>query len=181
MSWSSPLIGYENAEPLPDKVNADGKSLYNPPAPLSTAYEEFPKPIDSSNNAFDFHGMSTTSLQGGLEFDSKIVYYMQSDAEQLKFARELHERVRREFPEVCHMCNICSYALGSNFVLHSYVSINSGKNLLVSTVNHSFRDTLSSVRLPGPHPTAMFEINTFTPHQTGALFGWLVVNRGPCS
>lgn len=27
----------------------------------------------------------------------------------------------------------------------------------------------------------MFEINTFTPHDTGALFGWLVVNRGPCS
>ncbi|KAF8239374.1 hypothetical protein L208DRAFT_1353806 [Tricholoma matsutake] len=33
----------------------------------------------------------------------------------------------------------------------------------------------------GPHPTAMFEIDTFTPHQTGALFGWLAVNRGPCS
>lgn len=33
----------------------------------------------------------------------------------------------------------------------------------------------------GPHPTAMFEINTFTPHQTGALFSWLTVHRGPCS
>lgn len=27
----------------------------------------------------------------------------------------------------------------------------------------------------------MFEVNTFTPHQTGVLFSWLVVNRGPCS
>lgn len=26
----------------------------------------------------------------------------------------------------------------------------------------------------------MFEVNTFNPHQTGALFSWLVVNRGPC-
>ncbi|KAF8182137.1 DOPA-like domain-containing protein [Mycena galopus ATCC 62051] len=33
----------------------------------------------------------------------------------------------------------------------------------------------------GPHPIPMFEVNTFTPHQTGALFSWLVVNRGPCS
>jgi len=33
--------------------------------------------------------------------------------------------------------------------------------------------------LAGPHPTAMFEVQTMTPHQTGALFSWLVVNRGP--
>ncbi|KAG1860734.1 DOPA-like domain-containing protein [Suillus subalutaceus] len=34
----------------------------------------------------------------------------------------------------------------------------------------------------GPHPTAMFEVNTFTPHQTGAFFSWLVtvIHRGPC-
>ncbi|KAI9456920.1 DOPA-like domain-containing protein [Boletus coccyginus] len=32
----------------------------------------------------------------------------------------------------------------------------------------------------GPHPTTMFQVNTLTPHQTGAFFGWLVVNRGPC-
>ena len=28
------------------------------------------------------------------------VYYMQADAEQTKYAKELHERIRREFPEV---------------------------------------------------------------------------------
>jgi Dopa 4,5-dioxygenase family len=27
----------------------------------------------------------------------------------------------------------------------------------------------------------MFEVNTFTPHQTGALFSFLTVYRGPCS
>ena len=26
----------------------------------------------------------------------------------------------------------------------------------------------------------MFQVNTLNPHQTGALFAWLVVNRGPC-
>lgn len=33
----------------------------------------------------------------------------------------------------------------------------------------------------GPHPTAMFEVNVFNPHQTGAFFSWLAVNRGPLS
>lgn len=56
MTWNSPLKGYENAEPLPTTINPDGKSLYNPPGPLSAAYEKFPEPIDMSNNAFDFHG-----------------------------------------------------------------------------------------------------------------------------
>lgn len=55
MSWKSPLIGYENAEPLPTTFNADGKSLFNPAGPKSRAYDEFPEPIDSSNNGFDFH------------------------------------------------------------------------------------------------------------------------------
>jgi len=33
----------------------------------------------------------------------------------------------------------------------------------------------------GPHPVAMFEVDTFTPHETGTLFTWLAVNRGPLS
>ncbi|KAK7686248.1 hypothetical protein QCA50_010468 [Cerrena zonata] len=126
MSWKSPLVGYENAEPLSDTFNADGKSLFNPPGPKSSVYEKFPEPFDPSNNGFDFH-----------------IYHMQNDAEQAKFAKELHERIRREFPE-----------------LRIY----------------RFWD-----KPVGPHPVAMFEVNTFTPHQTGVLFSWLVVNRGPCS
>jgi hypothetical protein len=62
MTWDSPLKGYENAEPLSTDVNTDGKSLYNPPGPKSTVYEEFPKPIDSSNNGFDFHGKCSDLL-----------------------------------------------------------------------------------------------------------------------
>ena len=56
MSYKSPLVGYENAEPLPTQYNADGKSLYNPPGPKSSSYDVFPDPIKSSNNGFDFHG-----------------------------------------------------------------------------------------------------------------------------
>ncbi|KAG6854271.1 hypothetical protein C0991_008964 [Blastosporella zonata] len=55
-SFKSPLVGYENADPLPDTINPDGKSLYNTPTGVkSPAYEEFPEPIDPSNNGFDFH------------------------------------------------------------------------------------------------------------------------------
>ncbi|KAF9466072.1 DOPA-like domain-containing protein [Collybia nuda] len=124
--WKSPLEGYENTKPLPNTVNPDGKSLFNPPGDKSTAYEEFPPPINPSNNGFDFH-----------------VYYMPTIEAELSFARELHERIRREFPE-----------------LRIY----------------KFWE-----RPVGPHPTAMFEVNTFNPHQTGALFSWLTVHRGPCS
>lgn len=51
------LAGYEGSEALPETFNADGKSLYNPPGPLSASYETFPLPINSSNNGFDFHSM----------------------------------------------------------------------------------------------------------------------------
>ncbi|KDR80746.1 hypothetical protein GALMADRAFT_222345 [Galerina marginata CBS 339.88] len=125
--WKSPLDGFDNLPPLPTDVNPDGKSLYNPPGTTkSVAYDQFLPPILPSNNGFDFH-----------------IYYMPANEAEAKFARELHERIRREFPE-----------------LRIY----------------RFWD-----RPVGPHPTAMFEVNTFTPHETGAFFSWLVVNRGPCS
>lgn len=62
MTWESPLKGFEGAEPLPTNFDTDGKSLYNPPGPRSTSYDEFPKPIDSSNNGFDFHSKSAILL-----------------------------------------------------------------------------------------------------------------------
>lgn len=41
-----PLAGYENAPPLPDERNGDGKSFKNPESgSLSKAYEEFPSPL----------------------------------------------------------------------------------------------------------------------------------------
>ncbi|KAG1740013.1 DOPA-like domain-containing protein [Suillus lakei] len=71
-----------------------------------------------------------------------LVYHMPSVPAQVQYAKELHERIRREFPE-----------------LHI----------------HEFYE-----KAVGPHPTAVFEVDTFNPHQTGAFFSWLVVHRGPC-
>jgi len=128
-TYPSPLADYlqPDASPLPTEVSKDGKSLTNlPNAQLSNAYNQFIHPIDIGNNGFDFH-----------------IYYMHTNEAQLQYARELHERIRREFPEL-----------------------------------RIYRFWEKPV---GPHPTAMFEVNTFTPHQTGALFAWLTVMRGPCS
>ncbi|VDC03956.1 unnamed protein product [Peniophora sp. CBMAI 1063] len=82
-TWKSPLTGYENAEPLPDTRHEDGKS-FNPPAPLSKAYESVTEPtLPMSKNGFAFH-----------------IYFMQSKPSEVKYAHELHERIRREFPEL---------------------------------------------------------------------------------
>lgn len=82
--WASPLQGFENADPLPTGLNPDGKSLINPPATTkSSTYEQFPPPIDSSNNGFDFH-----------------IYYMPTNKDDADYAKALHERIRREFPEL---------------------------------------------------------------------------------
>ncbi|KAM6497157.1 DOPA-like domain containing protein [Amanita muscaria] len=125
--YPDPLAGYDATPPLPDTLNPDGKSLYNPPSDcLSSAYERFPSPISPNKNGFDFH-----------------IYYIPSAPAEFEYARKLHERIRREFPEL-----------------------------------RIYKFWEKSV---GPHPTAMFEVNTFTPHQTGAFFSWLAVHRGPCS
>ncbi|TFL05159.1 DOPA-like domain-containing protein [Pterulicium gracile] len=126
--FSSPLTSIDTSIPLPTGTNSDGKSLKNldPGSYRSGTYDHFPTPIDERNNAFDFH-----------------IYYMPSVPAHAQYARELHERIRREFPE------LRIYKFWENPV--------------------------------GPHPTAIFEVNTFSPHQTGALFGFLTVFRGPCS
>ena len=42
-----PLTGYEDAPPLPEEKNEDGKSYKNHPrSSLSKSYEEFPDPLD---------------------------------------------------------------------------------------------------------------------------------------
>ncbi len=63
--YPSPLVGYENAPPLPTGINPDGKSLTNDiqkdeqgKPVLSKAYDEFVDPIDKKNNGFDFHSES---------------------------------------------------------------------------------------------------------------------------
>lgn len=78
--FPSPLKGFENAPPLPEQRNPD-KTYVNPPRKTpSKAYEEFPDPLDkTARGGFDVH-----------------VYYIQTNKEQAKYARELWERIRRE-------------------------------------------------------------------------------------
>ncbi|PVG04704.1 hypothetical protein CPB86DRAFT_777982 [Serendipita vermifera] len=131
--YSSPLSVYDgqSLSELPTGFNTDGKSLDNgihDQTPRSEAYGRHPTPIrmPEQGNAFDFH-----------------IYYLPNNETEKKYARELHERIRREFPEMRI---------------------------------YRFWD-----KPVGPHPVPMFEVNTFTPNETGALFGFLTVWRGPLS
>ncbi|CAI4212338.1 unnamed protein product [Parascedosporium putredinis] len=84
-SYPSPLAGFENAPPLSEERNDDGKSFVNPPREgLSEAYETFTDPLDKGRRGgFDIH-----------------IYYFQENQEHAKYARDLWERIRREFPEL---------------------------------------------------------------------------------
>ncbi|KAI5194605.1 hypothetical protein E4T42_08943 [Aureobasidium subglaciale] len=84
-TYPSPLEGYQNLPPLSDEKNADGKSYVNPPAEkLSPAYDSFTSPItNDERGGFDVH-----------------IYFQQNIDTEVKFATELWERIRREFPEL---------------------------------------------------------------------------------
>jgi len=83
--YPSPLEGYEGLPPLPTELSEDGKSFLNPSTgKLSSSYDQFIDPLDKGpRGGFDIH-----------------IYFFQKNPEQLKFARELWERIRREFPEL---------------------------------------------------------------------------------
>ncbi|OAA38792.1 DOPA-like domain protein [Metarhizium rileyi] len=83
--YPSPLAGLEDAPPLPTETNEDGKSLVNPSRDsLSPAYDTFTLPL-------------RTDRRGGFDIH---IYYFQHNSVQAKYARELWERIRREFPEL---------------------------------------------------------------------------------
>jgi aromatic ring-cleaving dioxygenase len=85
-TYSSPLAGFESAPPLPDEISDDGKSYKNPPAAngQSKAYSEFTAGV-------------TNGRRGG--FDVHVYYFQNSDS-QKKYAQELWQRIRYEFPEL---------------------------------------------------------------------------------
>ncbi|KAK4200812.1 DOPA-like domain-containing protein [Triangularia verruculosa] len=84
-NYKSPLAGYEKAPPLPDKRTDDGKSFVNNQTGVkSVAYERFIEPLENGRRGgFDVH-----------------VYYFQNNPQHAKYARELWERIRHEFPEL---------------------------------------------------------------------------------
>ncbi|KXJ85095.1 DOPA-like domain-containing protein [Microdochium bolleyi] len=85
-TYPPPLSGlYADLALLSEDKAADGKSVVNPPADKpSDAYEQFTAPLDNGvRGGFDVH-----------------IYHDSSDDEQAKYARQLRERIRREFPEL---------------------------------------------------------------------------------
>ncbi|KAK0641249.1 DOPA-like domain-containing protein [Cercophora newfieldiana] len=88
-TYPSPLSVYPSPSdlpPLPTDRNPDGKSLVNPPAAagLSSAYSQFEAPLDNgARGGFDVH-----------------IYFYHTNPEHTRYARELWERIRREFPEL---------------------------------------------------------------------------------
>ncbi|CRK29526.1 putative 21.2 kDa protein like [Verticillium longisporum] len=83
--YPSPLSGFEDAAPLPTDLGEDGKSFVNPPREgLSDSYEKFTAPLDNgTRGGFDIH-----------------IYHFQNNPAQVKHAKDLWERIRREFPEL---------------------------------------------------------------------------------
>ncbi|KAL7411049.1 DOPA-like domain-containing protein [Mrakia frigida] len=86
-SSSSLLAAYKDLPPLSFELHPDGKSLINETegAVVSSTYSAFPSPIVNGpqTNGFDFH-----------------IYFFQNNSKDLQYAKELHERIRREFPEL---------------------------------------------------------------------------------
>ncbi|GAA5843911.1 hypothetical protein JCM5353_006641 [Sporobolomyces roseus] len=73
------------------------------------------------------------------------------------------------------------------FDFHIYYS-NPSQTLHASKLHRRIRYEFPELRIykfwdkpVGPHPFPMFEVNTFTPDQFGALFGFLVAHRGGLS
>lgn len=90
-TYPSPLSPYSDQASLPplsldrETTGPNAKAYINPtPTTPSSAYTTFPHPItNSTRGGFDIH-----------------IYFQQTNPDEVLFARELHERIRREFPEL---------------------------------------------------------------------------------
>lgn len=90
-TYPSPLAPYKNQTNLPtlsedrETEGPNAKAYINPRATTSSnAYTHFPDPItNSTRGGFDIH-----------------IYFQQTNPDEVSFAKELHERIRREFPEL---------------------------------------------------------------------------------
>lgn len=88
------------------------------------------------------------------------IYHYQQNSEQVKYASELYERIRRE-------CKC---------VPRHHQQARADSPEVPELRIYKFWD-----RPIGPHPVAMFEVNVFTPAQFGAFIPWLAIWRGPLS
>ena len=79
-------------------TDADGKSYINPPASQkSSAYTSFVSPITNGiRGGFEYVPIPHSLLPWNLHVASVHIYFQQNDTEELTFATELWERIRRE-------------------------------------------------------------------------------------
>lgn len=107
MLWSYPPLNPlasvpADAPPLPTEKAEDGKSLLSlPPSDkLSPWYTSYPEVLDESNNGTPLlfcSQVQTNPAHAAFDFH---IYYSANVRAQLEHARKLHERIRREFPEL---------------------------------------------------------------------------------
>ena len=167
--WPSPLENYQGPrDPLPTEFNPDGRSLKNTPAPKSSVWHQAPKPFVPNHANFDFHG---GYRRAPLSLGFLFIYYpvaQSTTTEATRMKPSSHASSTRGFE--------------GNSQRYIYLPPPSSKDISPLITIHAqlmiFRFREEPV---GPHPAAMFEVDTFTPHETGALFTWLAVNRGPLS
>lgn len=163
--YPSPLAGYENASPLPTGLTQDGKSLDNyipgQEYKRSKAYDEFVDPIDNKGNGFDFHGASQiiVSTKYRIDLCYSILHAHCPDAFRIRQESPREDSTRIPGSEILPL-------------VHFQTRSDSLLQLRVYPMKE---------RPVGPHPTGMFEVNTFNPHETGTLMAWLVIHRGPLS
>ena len=95
--YPSPLTGYDDAPPMPSEMAADGKSYVNPPSEKrSDAYDQFIEPLDRSERG-GLWVIMNRMVRIAIDTHSDVhIYYLQSNEEQTKYAKELWERIRRE-------------------------------------------------------------------------------------
>ena len=145
-----------DADSVASERAEDGKSFLNPATEkLSPAYDAFVDPLAKDRRGgFDVH-----------------VYFLHTDPDQTKFAKELWERVRRE----------CKHGLHLPPRLHQEQRLVYVRNVALTSAVPELRIYKVWEQPLGPHPIGMFEVNVFTPAQFGAFVPWLVIHRGPLS
>lgn len=119
-------------------------------------------PAEKKSSAYTaFPAPITNGIRGG--FDVHI-YFLQSDPSQVQYATELWERIRRECTCLLRFAHLPAFPPPLTVCIVPELRI------------YRLWD-----RPIGPHYTAMFEVNLFTPEQFGAFIPWLVIWRGPLS
>ena len=162
-TWPSPLQDYQGPrDPLPTEINPDTRSLKNIPGYRSPVWDQAPKSFYPNKPNFDFHS-------GHRRGSPSHPTYLSTHS-LLQPKRRGRNSVRTRAPR--------GNPKGIPRGISALPSISKDIPSHCDPQLTIFRFWEKPI---GPHPVAMFEVDTFTPHQTGTLFTWLAVNRGPLS